>query len=408
MLSTLLTLFLAAITVNGPNTVLRSACEADGDPVAELPKGTAVAVKFAMAGQGCYKVSALRGETVVEGYVSTSQLDGLDEFEKLRKDAAWLDAVEVVRAAGSKPSAASLGIGGKASPKLQQAAQLIEASQPGKALEILESEMRSKQVRDPAMLALAGVAAWRADDPRRALGYWQGSLELAPNPDIERLYKKVEKEVAADRSFEKLYGLRVILRFEPGAINVESARGMLGVLDEEFSRIIGVVGCPVDERIVAIMQSKDAYYRATDAAEWSGGQFDGRIRVPILDGSTTPEKMRRVFAHEITHACLSMMGRWPAWFHEGVAQKLSGETLTPAQRKALTAMAEKHLVPKLENLRQDWSRMSPEHASMAYQFSLLAAEMFFENWANYGLRNLVRSPEQLATITQDLDKRLGL
>jgi hypothetical protein len=115
-----------------------------------------------------------------------------------------------------------------------------------------------------------------------------------------------------------------------------------------------------------------------------------------------------VFAHEITHACLSMMGRWPAWFQEGVAQKLSGETLSPVVRKQLTAMAEKHLIPKLENLRQDWSRMSPEHATAAYQLSLLAAELFFENWANYGLRNLVRNPEQLATITQDLDRRLGL
>jgi hypothetical protein len=40
-----------------------------------------------------------------------------------------------------------------------QASALIESSQPGKALELLENELRKKS--DPTMLALAGLAAWR-------------------------------------------------------------------------------------------------------------------------------------------------------------------------------------------------------------------------------------------------------
>src|SRR5580658_6873251 len=93
-----------------------------------------------------------------------------------------------------------------------QAAALIESSQPGKALEMLENELRKKS--DPNLLALAGVAAWRSDDPQRALVYWKNSLDMQPNHDLERLYHRVEKETAGDQSTAKLYGLSVLLRYD--------------------------------------------------------------------------------------------------------------------------------------------------------------------------------------------------
>ena len=31
---------------------------------------------------------------------------------------------------------------------------------------------------------------------------------------------------------------------------------------------------------------------------------------------------RRTLAHETVHACLAALGNWPAWVHEGLAQRL--------------------------------------------------------------------------------------
>jgi hypothetical protein len=156
------------------------------------------------------------------------------------------------------------------------------------------------------------------------------------------------------------------------------------------------------------VQSRDAYHKTTDAAEWNGGQFDGRIRVPVAGGQGMDDALLRIFAHETTHACLSMMGHWPAWFQEGLAQKMSGDTLTPAMRAKLEKMAKDGKLPRLENLRQDWSRLDTAHAVAAYALSLAAVDMFYENYAAYGIRNLVNNPHKLADITADLDKRLGL
>lgn len=287
-----------------------------------------------------------------------------------------------------------------------EATRLIEASEPQKALELLQTELIKK--REPGLLTLAGIAAWRADDARNALQYLQDSLALQPNPDVERLYKRVEKETKGDQSTDRLVGMRVSLRYDSAAVPVETARQMLGVLDEEYARISAQLGCSAEERIVAIVQTRDAYRKTVDVAEWNGGQFDGRIRVPVMEGQTVDASMRRTFAHETVHACLSMIGRWPAWLQEGLAQKLSGDVLTPAAKRRLAEMAEQKKLPRLENLGQDWSRLDTEHARLAYALALAGVEEFYENYSEYGIANLLRNPERLTPITADLDKRLGL
>jgi hypothetical protein len=402
-MTVLLSLFLMIVAVKQPATPLRDGCSADSDVLATLDAGAPVKIRYALAGESvpCYKVAIeSRGKTL-EGFLPASAIAGLDEFEKGLRDASWADASLVLGAIRSAvqqmPALAGVST---------QAAGLIASSQPGKALELLENELRKKS--DPNLLALAGLAAWKADDPQRALVYWKNSLDSEPNPDLERLYHRVEKETAGDQSTAKLYGLRVLLRYDATLVPVETARQMVNALDTEFSRVSEALGCTAAERLVGIVQSRDAYHKSTDAAEWNGGQFDGRIRVPVAGGQGMDPALLRIFAHEGTHACLSMMGHWPAWFQEGLAQKLSGDVITPLLRAKLEKMAKDGKLPRLENLRQDWSRLDAEHAVAAYALSLAAVEMFYQSYAAYGIRNLVNNPQKLAEITADLDKRLGL
>ncbi|HEV1283932.1 MAG TPA: hypothetical protein VNU44_01425 [Bryobacteraceae bacterium] len=408
-MTALLSLFLMVVAVREPATPLRDGCSADSDVLASLNAGAPVKIRYALAGESvpCYKVTVETGGKTLEGFLPASAISGLDEFEKGLRDAGWSDPAQMLSAIRAAAPMASLGTANPAAAgATSQAAALIESSQPTKALELLENELRKKS--DPTMLALAGVAAWKSDDPQRALVYWKNSLDLQPNAELERLYKRIEKETAGDQSTAKLYGLRVLLRYDASVVPVETARQMVTALDQEFSRISDSLGCTAAERLVAIVQSREAYHKSTDAAEWNGGQFDGRIRVPVAASQGMDAALLRIFAHESTHACLSMMGRWPAWLQEGLAQKFSGDVLSPAIRAKLEKMAKDGKLPKLENLHQDWSRMDTDHAVAAYAMSLAAVELFYENYAAYGVRNLVNNPDKLASITSDLDRRLGL
>ena len=327
----LLVLLLSAAVKDGP-TPLRSGCSPDARVLASLPSGAPVTIRYSIAGdtEACYKVSVEVDGKTLEGSLPASAISQTEDFDQARRQAVWMDTpliVNTIRASAALPSLrASAGVTKETAAVAQKASDLISSSQPQTALELLEPELKTH--RDPGLLALAGVAAWRADDSRTALEYWRASLDIAPSPEVEKLYRQVERESKNDQSNDRLYGLRVLLRYEGSVVPTDTARQMTTVLDQEYMRISQTLGCSAQERVIAIVQSRDAYRKSTDSAEWSGGQFDGKIRVPCSIRRSWIRGMLRSLAHETAHACLTMLGHWPAWLQEGIAQKLSGDSLS--------------------------------------------------------------------------------
>ena len=406
----------AAVSVKGDDSSLRSGCADDAPVVEHLAAGVPLKLRFALSGERvpCYKVAVEVGGRQIEGYLPVTAIAGLNSFDEGRRGAAWVSVSEALNAARNATTLDALKEPGGARPALPasdkiilaQAEQLILAAQPGKALAMLEPEIQKR--RDPALLTMAGVAAWRADDGKRALEYWRESLDLAPDPGLANLYRRVQKEQTYDQSGEKLYGVRVVLRYDLDAVPVDTARGMVAAVDSAFGRVSEQLGCYAEEKIVAIVQSRDAYKKATETAEWSVGQYDGRIRVPMMGGQGMDARQQQVLAHETTHACLAMLGEWPSWLHEGMAQRLSGETLPPQAQALLADLAKAGQLPKLEALRGQWSSMDTQSARLAYWQALEAVNALYDNFGTDGVRNLMRNPERLAAVSAELDKRLGL
>ncbi|MGP0076098.1 MAG: hypothetical protein ACLPWF_29615 [Bryobacteraceae bacterium] len=401
--------FVAAMAVRTDQTPLRAGCDSEDSIVASLPAGTPVEVRFRLSdGSDCFKVSATIDGKDVLGYVPASALTGLERYEQERSSAASVDVLRALNpvAAETRKAVAQTG-----DPALGRVQQLLESNQPAQALEQVQTAIR-RHPRDPNVLVLAGLAAYRADHLRDALDYWRQALDIAPDERLASIYERVKRETDADHSGDKLYGAHVALRYEGEALPADTARAILATLDGDYTRIAAQLGCNSDERIVAIVQSRDAYLRSTGAAEWSGGQYDGRIHVAWTDGSQIGPAMQRALAHELVHACLTSIPSgstpWPAWLQEGLAQKLSGDTLAAGVRDQLHQLAQAHAIPKLENLRQDWSSLSSQNAYAAYSLALAAADALYDNYASYGIRNVLNNPATLPRITADLDAKLGL
>ena len=407
--------FFAAMAVRTDQTPLRSGCETGDQVVANLPAGTPVELRFRLSdGTDCFKVAATVGGKDVLGYVPGSALTGLTQFEEDRSASGSASASAPIDASRDSNRQA---VAGKTQymlhttdPALARAAQLLNASQPAQALEELQTAIQ-RHPRDPNVLMLAGLAAYRSDQLPTALDYWKQSLDIAPNETLNTVYEGAKHEAAADRSGEKLFGARIALRYEGEALPADTARAIVAMLDGDYAGISAQLGCNSGERIVAIVQNRDSYLRTTGAAEWSGGQYDGRIHIAWTDGVQVGPQMQRAMAHELVHACLTSIPSgstpWPAWLQEGLAQKLSGDTLQPAVRQQLRQLAAANAIPRLENLGQDWSRMTKQNAIAAYSLALAAADSLYDNYANYGIRNVLSNPNTLPRITADLDQKLG-
>lgn len=388
---------------------LRAGCDASDPVVAQARAGSPAEIRFAMSGspESCYKVSVKGEAGPLEGYLPASALQGLEDFTKQIQNAPSV-APTVTRSGPMTKATERVNmphINGSPDHPLVRASKLLEERQPRAALEVVEKGM-NVYGRGYQFLLLAGIAAYQADETRIALDYLRDSQRLHDDLSVQHLIRKLEKEYAGDQSREKLYGHRFLLRYEGGNLDSDVARSMVALLEQEFSRISAQLGCRTDERITTVVQSWPAYRSTTGAAEWSGGQFDGKIRIPVAQSKIIDERTRQAFAHELVHACLANLGTWPAWLHEGLAQKLSGETLSPSMRSNMRSLMRANKIPRLENMSQSWSRLSAQHAAAAYATAFAAADVLFEIYANFGIANVLRNPSMLPQLTAEIDKRL--
>ena len=392
----------ATATVKPGGATLRNSCSPDAAVVTRLAAGSAVELKFSLSGDlgQCFKVAS----GVFSGYLLASELDGTSEYDRARAAAPSLSSPQLIRSEivrWRQEASAS-----DANPTLSGVLQLLESNQPRQALELLETRILPRD-RSHTFLGLAGVAAFQGDDPKRAVAYLTEALANQKNPQLEELLARAKRELEQDRSRDRAASRYFVMRYDGTAVTPQLANEMSEALDDEYQRISGLLGCRSAEKITAIVQSSDAYYSTTGAAIWSGGQFDGRIHVPLLyENNRVGPRMRRAFAHEIVHACIAQYGAFPAWFHEGLAQKLSGQSLTHDQRAAVAdALREKRL-PSVDKLDRGWAGLTGADAALAYTSALAAVELLIEKYGMEQVRGLLRRPDAVSSVGAELSLKL--
>lgn len=373
-------LLAAGPEVRPAGAVLRAACAADGEERARLAGGQAVTLLYAFHGEAgaCFKVRA----GALEGFLFNEEIEGLEEYRSGLRAASDRELPQMIRAEVTRLRSASEG-----RPAEMNVVEMLETSRPREALRLLEETLlpaaRAAGVQDANLLAVAGLAAFQSDQPRRAAEYWAESLALRPDAAVERLYLKVKGELKNDTSRERLSSQRFDLRYDGAALNPAAASEVMDGMNEEAERLRLALGCAFDEKITAVVQNAEAYRATTGAEEWSGGQFDGRIRV-VLDQGRVTRQTRGALAHELVHACLARYGRFERWFHEGMAQRYSGERPAAA---LLSEAARRTAMP-------DW-RTSASEAHLFYAWSWLAVERLITVHGDSGVRLFLRNPASL-------------
>ncbi|MBZ2185800.1 MAG: hypothetical protein K7J46_13890 [Bryobacter sp.] len=188
------------------------------------------------------------------------------------------------------------------------------------------------------------------------------------------------------------------LHYPSAQLSTPVAREMRDALDEEYGRIRHDLGCVIGSKVTAIVVSLETW-QATGHSPWAGAYFDGRIVVPLVyERSRVGPQMRRVFAHEMVHACISRYGSFPTWLHEGLAQYLSGERISEDQRRALRQALSAGRLPPLERLSGSWTGLRAEQAAVAYAYALWAAETWIEAESLESVRQILRQPSTVAAM----------
>jgi tetratricopeptide (TPR) repeat protein len=227
-----------------------------------------------------------------------------------------------------------------------------------------------------AAARLLGQIAFDDGNVDLAIQTLEQALTYSPgDAAIRRQLAAWRREAGAHQAFSDRRFERFRVMFEGRAEESLAARAT-AVLDSAFFRIGEKLGDYPADTIVAVLYTEQQFRDITRAPAWSGGQYDGRIRIPAAGAAQHPELFERVLVHELSHAVVAGIARRPvpAWLDEGLAQHFEGADPAAARQRLRTAGVR---IP-LRDLERGFGRFGPDAARVAYDESLLAVGVMLD------------------------------
>ena len=221
---------------------------------------------------------------------------------------------------------------------------------------------------------------YKLDDLEKSIEHAGKGLSLAPDPELQALFDRLRKEKNTQRNFieESTAHFKVLFDgYEHGKID----REVVSILEDAYR----FVGQGMDHfpagSITVVLNTNSDFFDTTGAPHWSGGMYDGKIRVPIRGAEGQGDLLKKVLFHEYTHAAVhSITQRCPRWIDEGLAEYFSGDNKQKIGQ----------IIP-LRNIENSFLGLSDRNVHIAYQESYSAVSYLIEKYGMYRMKEMLES-----------------
>ena len=226
---------------------------------------------------------------------------------------------------------------------------------------------------DPALTPasqLLGVLLYEAGDLEGAIRVFDAALVRAPGQaEMQAKLDAWRQEAALHEGFRRTVGGHFSVLFE-GPAEEEAASAAVEILEAAYDRIGDLLRTFPAEPITVVLYTQQQFRDVTRTPAWSGGLFDGRIRLPVRGGLDDRPEFERVLTHEYVHALVHSVaaGGVPAWLNEGLAAALE----TGGAERARRDVRRGPIVP-LRDLSRSFASLPATAVPSAYAGSALAA-----------------------------------
>jgi tetratricopeptide (TPR) repeat protein len=308
-----------------------------------------------------------RGVTDPDVSLATQRLDAGDAEQALRL---------ARQATGRDPlSLSALQVEARACLSLRDAQGAHDAA--ARAVRLDERNALSQTLLGDA-LALLG-------DRSGAQGRYRRSLELQPDPAVER-----KLVVVAPSPPPRNQGAEFRIRYD-GGVNEPLGVAVLQALTAARAEFAQRLGFDPNGPISVVLQA-EADFHDGQLPGWAEGVNDGTIRVPVRGLAQPTPRLLKVLRHELAHSFLAARtgGNCPTWLQEGVSQWLEGGD--PAREDAAVAAAARRrsLIPLL-SLEAPFTQLSEADATVAYAESLSAVAHILRKRGETGVVRLINA-----------------
>lgn len=229
---------------------------------------------------------------------------------------------------------------------------------------------RQKQPRAGEVLYYLGLVYYETGLRREAVELWEEGQKLAPGRgEFRTLLERSRREMAVEEGMDRSHSSRFDLTYDPG-VETGFALAVLGVLEEAANQVGSELGHFPQARVPVAIYKRDDFKTVTASPDWSGGVYDGTIRLPFGALKEVSPQMRGVLFHEYAHVVVFEMsrGNCPLWLNEGIAE-MFGRMQHNLPMPELGKAFRRNALADFRKLESDFGGLSTAGASLAYQQS---------------------------------------
>jgi tetratricopeptide (TPR) repeat protein len=257
-------------------------------------------------------------------------------------------------------------------------------------------------------LFFLGRISYDTGDLPGALTLWRQALEKDPgNVSIRSAIDKAERELPVESKMDKGYSSMFDLSFDaelpPGL-----AAEVLDALESAYNSVGADLGLFPTTRIPVLLYTKSDYSSVTAGPDWSGGLYDGKIRLPVGGITKVNQQMRGIIFHEFTHVLIAELthGNIPTWLNEGLAE-VEGRKEFNHLSPELARAAKGGKLLTLATLSGGFTAMAGTEAGLAYQQSYSMADYMVAHYGWYAVQAILKNLGEHATIESAIAKALA-
>jgi len=220
------------------------------------------------------------------------------------------------------------------------------------------------------LLYFLGLVLYESDQRQPAMELWEQALKLAPErQEIIDVLKKARKETAVEEGMDQGHSSRFNLTYDPG-VSTTLALALLDVLESAANQVGAELGHFPEARVPVAIYKRDDYKNVTASPDWSGGVYDGTIRLPFGAVNEITPPIRAVLYHEYAHVVVFDLtrGNCPVWLNEGIAEMFGRSQFNHPQVEQMRS-APKGSTVDFRKLEGSFGGLSAEEATRAYQQS---------------------------------------
>lgn len=239
-----------------------------------------------------------------------------------------------------------------------------------------------------------------------ASAYWQQALDIFPdNDELRKRLNQIHEQSLTEQQGTTELSHIFRITFDQG-MDKEIYSDIWKILEDSWYQIGLQLQLYPKRQIPVLLLTREKYQSITNAPEWSGGVYEGQIKIPVANFS--PELHREVITHEYTHALLydTMANRCPWWLNEGFAQYFSMDKHSKQQSLQFARQyLNKNSVVDLKKI--PGKLHSSEEARLAYALGLSATDFLIERFSIITARNILTDMANGMNFPEGFEKNTG-